>query len=1553
MNCDYTLILNGEEKGTFGFSGLISKIKELVNFDDIKDTLYSLDSGKAYVTSALKQASKDIVPVVSSNNRDSDVEYGNKYISPQELVNDNLWQVEGVLQHVRKSDEDYINNKADAISKVSGVSLEEAKEMAQNEVRNWRTINKDGYDLHKLINSYHWGTSSDSEGKWIQHLSGTKFADSASQLYKFIKDDASRLMFGSFKYSPDSQVNILRNITLTAKIPGFEKEVVAHYDNIVIDDKGHLHIFNYKYSASSLHEWGRNKIETYKHEMAVKKQVLAANGFDVSQCTLHLLPIQVDYTKDFTGINSITGYTNSVVTDLELTMKNGNYVFGSYDKVARTVIPSKEIEMKDSPEKVEKINGIVSVVMDPERQLGINGVSFSVDEWISVNYNSKVQDRIKKVDDGYAVYIDDDYKNPHIIHDTTEPKNNEELKEYIRDHLIDLISKNDKAVVSIYESVVRAHKMKRGYVAGTNLGNIEGKLNTLLSKYLRTYEKDGQKICDWELIQNDTLASAGLLCFKNKVSHQLDVVCISTRSLRAIIKNKNQENIMAHYVKDIDSGKLINFKNSEENIQCLRACLILNELIDDMPDGNDIKLGSIKVFSRIHGGEVSVNPADKIITELLPEVIKVTKKRNADFTYENRLNKKRCVDPVTVLYTDYSSLVNSNSLSEDVQKLLQGLHIEQLESEPNKEAKRQILIDILSKLENIIKTRIYPRATPEWVINCANGNGTPQQKSICQLYSAVQAALCSLSNHYIANEYKLSWVQRYLPTQNAIANPTFRGCVQIFIRTVDSIADTVAQELSTEHDNRKPFLQLIREFYDKAGVTFVDRNVVGDQVKKFDNLYRRNSDNQIIMEFKNPYKDDFENRLNSYERQFLKEMLFRINKIRCLKHGVEFNYTSPDDPAFINFIEENPASLNVPLKKARDATRRSKTSVANQLKRKASNGTKFLKSLLSGNEREIITENGDDLYDWSLTGTFTETDSYADVTNRNRILNQNPQDYWETDLESLFIDYVEDYIKTKELNKALIEIKAILAHLELIGGYTGKKDGLKQTIDMIHDFVKANFFEKSLLEPQSEKLIAQWVKPFQHLVSRAYIAGNIVSAIRDTTEGLLQNYVRCINKFNSDISASNMTGAYKEVILNMWHDAYSINKLDQLSRFYRLSNSDIAKIGDQVKSGRSGIKNYENWMYATLRRPDFLNRMVLFVARCMQDGTWDAISINEKTGEIKYDWKKDKRFKAYAENSSNRQEYEKAKEAYYNAIQQYNDENDTHITPKDGLRMPYTYREIQSIRELANNIYGSYDKAMRSGYEKLGVGIFFGSFTTWMNGIYNNYFREKGIYDEYSTKTGQEHDVNGDEVYLYEDENGDLKRVIKHVAEDGSEQFTYEDTDKVFEGDPEQLSRSKQYIPEVVLGIFGTLKEVRQAFKEGKFRQDIWAHPKHRKNLDKLLSDLLGLLLIAALFKLALDPAYKDFSKNKKDINPVAAGLAFVMYNAVSRSYDGFMGPVNVLTHIGNNSNPPFYQLPAKIVDDLGNFVFGNRTWDSVIVGNIAIAKILQEPIKVVRAQNS
>lgn len=45
-----------------------------------------------------------------------------------------------------------------------------------------------------------------------------------------------------------------------------------------------------------------------------------------------------------------------------------------------------------------------------------------------------------------------------------------------------------------------------------------------------------------------------------------------------------------------------------------------------------------------------------------------------------------------------------------------------------------------------------------------------------------------------------------------------------------------------------------------------------------------------------------------------------------------------------------------------------------------------------------------------------------------------------------------------------------------------------------------------------------------------------------------------------------------------------------------------------------------------------------------------------------------------------------------------------------------------SIRAVGDNIYGSYDKGKKAMAENTSLGIMFGMFTTWMNGIVNNYF---------------------------------------------------------------------------------------------------------------------------------------------------------------------------------------------------------------------------------------
>ena len=130
--------------------------------------------------------------------------------------------------------------------------------------------------------------------------------------------------------------------------------------------------------------------------------------------------------------------------------------------------------------------------------------------------------------------------------------------------------------------------------------------------------------------------------------------------------------------------------------------------------------------------------------------------------------------------------------------------------------------------------------------------------------------------------------------------------------------------------------------------------------------------------------------------------------------------------------------------------------------------------------------------------------------------------------------------------------------------------------------------------------------------------------------------VRTINKFQTNISSKSLSKAYVTVVKNSFTDGRTINIVNQLCKIYRLSNVDVSRISEGLITER-GLTNMRDWLYASLRRPDFLNRMVLFVAQCYEDGVYDAFSI--KDGKLIYDWKKDKRFKIYASGDTSNKDY--------------------------------------------------------------------------------------------------------------------------------------------------------------------------------------------------------------------------------------------------------------------------------------------------------------------------
>ena len=99
-------------------------------------------------------------------------------------------------------------------------------------------------------------------------------------------------------------------------------------------------------------------------------------------------------------------------------------------------------------------------------------------------------------------------------------------------------------------------------------------------------------------------------------------------------------------------------------------------------------------------------------------------------------------------------------------------------------------------------------------------------------------------------------------------------------------------------------------------------------------------------------------------------------------------------------------------------------------------------------------------------------------------------------------------------------------------------------------------------------------------------------------------------------------------------------------------------------------------MYWSIRKPDFLNRMVLFVSQCIHDGVWEALSLNED-GELIYDWKKDKRFSLLASNDkSNLEEYNKQKSLYFSLLRVWNQDHPSNLAEKGNLPMPYSNLDI-------------------------------------------------------------------------------------------------------------------------------------------------------------------------------------------------------------------------------------------------------------------------------------
>lgn len=1383
-------------------------------------------------------------------------------------------------------------------------------------VNNWTKISKDGGDLHKIVLRY----NQDMEISDINKL--TKDTSFSSDIIPDVENKIIRQVRlhnrrESKEVGDTSKIKIIKNINLTAPIINDSKQIKAHIDYIVIKPDGSLEIFNIKSSHESREFWDNAKVEKYMNECALINRILQANNIPTKNIRFNIIPAILKYDDSFNKVIDVT-----VQDAVCYSHKNGKFILQEAFNNAAKFIEANINEFEVTDELLDKTNKEL-ITCFPESGVKAKGIHITAEEYVKENWNYIID---KRTDEGYVVTLGD---NEYQINDSRIKADNKTLVELVKQHQKELLETGELSTQSILSQLKNCRR--NGYV---QLG--DSYLEQLFLPYFNHTEKDGKIEYEWQLCENKSLAECGIIMFKHRLTNQVDFITLSGMALDVVHKIKNNENILGTYLHDIEAvdiqGKKL-MKSTYGNIEVMRTLFLLNNILPDLD--NNIQLGNLTIVGNLgKGTKGQIQPIQLVLPNFI-KAVQVLRKANPSLQITNNFIGVKNISPVELLVNQFYAIIQENDYlkntalselktlvggsSEDAkQHLINGLVIDSIASAESVEIQIQRIEEFIAKLNEILRQNQVYNLSPNNLITLSEKDKqlspTSNLISACsKLIIEASIVLDRLSGIISIQESDLSTEDKEWTRPQNLVNDQ--------VRMVGSLLQKAIQNTQSRLESRiVDFNKACLEYYEAKGYGKIRNAVLSDQVKIFEHLYQDIEDELF---FKNPF--DMTNDLDDSDRKFLKVVLLTINKSR-----------DPNISDLKSYIESHKNSLWVPLEKASESTKYSNLEGYFQdFKRRCgeycANPSKFFKEMYEG----ILTDDQEktlrqDIENLQAYNKFRRSES---AKGRPKLLRDYKKSYFETNIQNLVIDYINSEIQEDEMNKMLVRTKGILLYLKLLGLRQENSDKqYESAIKYINDYLKTSVYGVSIMNDDVKSVIAK-IQPLRRMVSKAYIAMNPTGAVRDTIGGFLSNMVRSATKYKTDVSPSDILWAYQYIIGKGVHSAMDIDLLDKFNTKYLISNINLESPQEGYKTNRGGITNISNLMYATLKKPDYLNRMVLFIAKLRKDGSLNAYSV--ENGYLKYNWKLDKRFSLLAENDkSDLEKYNKQKALYLSQIIKYNEANPNQRIPvmlSSNLPEGYTIPQIEVIKHLSDSIYGSYSQSTKAMYENRAIGSQLGVFSTWMNGIYDVYLGKRRV-SEYETTLEQAYDDNGNLLYI--DDNGII---------------TTTPTDSPYMKD----------VPLMVQGVFKTIGDMFSMLRDVKSTSDLkqiikfmYSNPIQRRNWKRLFSDILIALLLRYLFKEVFDPAYKEHKKTTDGNDIIINGIIELLYKGGASCYEEFRGPLPIIDYVSNNIKPASWQLGSNIVLDVGGVVFGDKTMTDLIFKYNSLPRAFKDTYKLYQRDN-
>lgn len=1427
--------------------------------------------------------------------------------------------------------ENFIQNQARILRmKDPNLSEEESLRMAEEEFQSFEKKKFDAYILHAICRRYF---SEITKGDIKAVIIGLKELNSSNSRFtdraNYIMDNENLLEQIKNIYSEMRKLDIQNGSTVLYDIP-IQKEIILDgqkvkiydtIDKVVIYANGHIDLVKYKITEDNPATWpnasGDSKVEKYRYELAFIKSMLEDQGIIFKdKVSLKIGAIQLNYDH-VDPSNLLISDINPKPFNLQMDVVDGQYRMSKYESVARNVV-QPEIKIEDCDSAIEKVNYELNQIF-PEKGIQLKSQMITIENWIKENPD-KIH-KIPQVPGGdnkykYELFLG---KEHIFISEDSEPENNGEIKEHIRQFLNDK-EKGNRIVINTLQTAVEQAAID-GYIKESNLkafldsaDNLAEILNPYFAKQTNSKGEEGPV---WKYVKNSVLSEYNILLFQNVNTGQVDIINITNLDLRAKIKFNKGKNLAGHYLMDLDARLP---EASYGLITGVQVISLLNQLIGTIKNP---KLGTMKIVTTVNGGSSQNYNIETFVNKIYKPLINIVNNNTKpEDKIQIKLSNNDFVDEYQTIYDELQNILNSNRSFLLTEESEQKFHLQAENIVGNYTEISEKRLEQMENLLHVFET-FYKKSSPEELADKLQNSWHTDNKRVLKLIKNVYDYVSKVKNREVAQGEKVdSFLRKFTKPGNIISHN--------FTVTINTWEE-YRRKINTEAYNvGKEIDKLVTDLYKAAGYTEWRNKTLGGQIPVFKNMFEDGD----LMKFKDPY--DERNDLLSYERTFLKQALLIFAKYRYHNKGQEFNITDPNSKECLDFIKANSIwYFNCPLQKTSSSSAIQSgykfKQMADRIEQLMKDPKVWLderldKASLDEYIKEKYVNEDSDVTKLQVQNYFKygESDNNSNETcnstDRLRLLSQHEdKNYFEHNIENLLRDFTFESVRSKNLQAFMFDTKLQLLVINLLGKEQKDIGKFKNEIDLIKEFIKINVFHMPTMSKTEQKL-ARVVLPLKRLITNLFIPGNFAGMVRDINEGFLQNICRGITKVGTDITAKDVTNAYVIVTKDTISNPRMASLVHQLCIKYQLSNIDVSNPAEGQKTER-GIVNFGNFMYQTMKRPDFVNRMVLFVAQCKHDGVWDALSVDEY-GNIKYDWKKDKRFNLLAsENKTNIDEYNKQKSLFYSLIRQWNiDHPNNQVEGVDNLPMPYSELEVKRNKDLSDNIYGAYDRSTKAMGEYGLLMMTFGNFTTWMNGQVENYYKQPG--PDKSKFTWEQATNNAGELLYFKP---------------GSIELTTENTGLIV----------WNQVPIWTQGIIQTLQSMGKAiFKGENTIKDVMSNEVNQQNMNKLITDI-AMTLLYYLFIRVLLKALRKEQKEKTDPQDILTNaICEIMYKGLYNSWDGFKGPLNVFQYLGEQTNPPIYTEGIAVAKDLFKVVSGDMNIVTLGSRHIAPLRSVKETIK-------